>query len=46
MKRLSDNRLIGIISNGHGCALKDFPGIYTNVASVLDWILKTAKLNK
>jgi hypothetical protein len=44
MKKLSDNRLIGIISNGHGCALKDYPGIYTNVAAVRDWIIETAKI--
>ena len=44
MKRLSDDSLIGIISNGHGCALKDFPGVYTKVAAVRDWIVKTAKI--
>ena len=30
--------LVGVVSRGYGCALKDFPGIYGRITAVLPWI--------
>ena len=35
--------LVGIVSRGKGCGLKNRPGIYTRVESYLDWIKKEAR---
>merc|ERR1712154_213624 len=29
---------VGLVSSGHGCGRRDFPGLYTRLASYLDWI--------
>lgn len=34
------SRLIGIVSSGLGCALPDYPGIYTKVSKYSKWITK------
>ena len=35
--------LVGIVSRGKGCGLKNRPGIYTRVQTFLDWITQEAK---
>ena len=32
------NRLVGIVSSGTGCALAQYPGIYTRVSTYSNWI--------
>lgn len=41
-----DNRYFqaGIVALGVGCGYQDIPGVYTNVAEVLDWIKGELKL--
>ncbi|KFB42872.1 trypsin [Anopheles sinensis] len=39
------DRLVGLISHGAGCASMDFPGIYTRISAVRGWIDAVIKKN-
>jgi secreted trypsin-like serine protease len=34
-----NDRLVGIVSWGYGCGQAGYPGIYTNVPNLRDWVL-------
>jgi hypothetical protein len=38
-----DGMLVGIVSRGKGCGLKDTPAVYTKVAAYRDWIARAKK---
>lgn len=44
LQRLSDGKLIGVVSFGVGCAQAEYAGIYAKVSSARDWIKEIANV--
>lgn len=44
LQRLSDGKLIGVVSFGMGCGQAEYAGIYAKVSAARSWIKEVANV--